>query len=294
MKKVLAFDIGGTKIAHALVNEDGQLLAEPVKEKTPDTVQEIEKLLKKNIQQYEAEIDAVAIATAGGVNPENSKIVSPVSNLPQGYDALDFQNLSSKPVFLENDANAVAWAEYRKGAGEGCRHVVVVAIGTGLGLGIIVDGVLLKGKSGVAGEAHYPINLGRKRKCGCGAYDCFEIYASGKALALDAQEAFNDPQMTSYELIKLLEKGNPLATSVFNRWCSDIIVGIRGLATLFDPEMVVLFGSLVEFIDTEKMEKEANKEIITNPFKLKRAKFGNNAALIGAALRTFDKMKKNN
>ena len=289
--KILAFDIGGTKIAHALVDEQGNLISERSKNDTPKTAAAIETLLRNVIAQYENEIDAVAIATAGAVDNDNTRIISSIPNLPKGYDKTDFAVLSSKPVVVENDANAVAWAEYFAGAGKGCRHMIVVAIGTGVGFGIIIDGKMLRGKSGTAGEAHYPINRGRKRKCGCGAYDCFEIYTSGKALALDAQEAFNNPQMTTHQLIELKQKGDAKAMAVFDEWCGDIVSGIRGLATLFDPEKIILFGSLVEYIDVEKMAIAANQEIVASPFKLEKARFGNNAALIGAALLAVDKLK---
>ena len=133
--KILAFDIGGTKIAHALVDEQGNLISERGKNDTPKTAAAIETLLRNVIAQYENETDAVAIATAGAVDNDNTHIISSIPNLPKGYDKTDFAALSSKPVVVENDANAVAWAEYFAGAGKGCRHMIVVAIGTGVEIG---------------------------------------------------------------------------------------------------------------------------------------------------------------
>ncbi len=289
--KILSFDVGGTKIAHALVDDKGVLLTPRETVPTPNSFDELKQLFTETIHIHEAEIDAVSFATAGAVNSENTRIMSSAHNMPEGYHLLDFSSLSSKPVFVENDANAVAWAEYQVGAATGSRNAIVVAIGTGLGLGIIVDGKILKGKSGSAGEAHYPIDRGHKRLCGCGSYDCFEIYASGKALALDAQEAFNNSQMTTHDLIRLKQENNPLAQQVFDLWCDDIAAGLRGLATLFDPEVIVLFGSLVAFIDEQQMEAMANKNLVVPPFKLKKAAFGNDAALIGAALLAVSKLQ---
>ncbi len=289
--KILSFDVGGTKVAYALVDDKGTLLTVRKTVPTPNNVADLKRFFIDVIRNHEQDIDAVSFATAGAVNSENTHIVSSAHNMPEGYHLIDFTSLSSKPVLVENDANAVAWAEYFAGAAQNTKNAIVVAIGTGLGLGIIVDGNVLKGKSGAAGEAHYPINRGHKRLCGCGSYDCFEIYASGKALALDAQESFNNKQMTSHDLIRLKQEGNPLAQQVFEMWCDDIVAGLRSLATLFDPEVIVLFGSLVAFIDEQEMEAKANDNLVVPPFKLKKAFFGNDAALVGAALLAVNKLR---
>lgn len=291
MRKFLAFDIGGTKIAYALVDDKGAMLTPQKKYSTPKTVEEIHKSLKDIIKQYEADVEAIAIATAGAVDVNNLRIVSSVGNMAKGYQDTDFQKLSSKPVYIENDANAVAWAEYKQGVAKDCKDIIVVAIGTGLGLGILVDGKILKGKTGAAAEAHFQINRGKKRKCSCGAYDCYESYASGTALGIDAKEVFNDNSMTSHDIISMVKEGNPKAIEVFNSWQDDVLAGIKGLANLFDPEMIILFGSLVKFMDCEKLETKANEDIVAAPFKLKKAHFGDDAAMIGVALIAADKIK---
>ena len=101
-QKFLAFDIGGTKIACAVINERGKILSEPQKFDTPKTTEAINLLLKSIISQHEDEIDAVAIATAGEVSNERSRIISSVGNMAAGYRDMDFASLSAKPVLLEN------------------------------------------------------------------------------------------------------------------------------------------------------------------------------------------------
>ena len=98
--------------------------------------------------------------------------------------------------------------------------------------------------------------------------------------------------MDSALVIRGLKENNPLAVKVFDEWERDVVNGIIGLANIFDPEIVVLFGSLTEFMDYCKLEKMVNREILTMPVKLCRAKFENNAAMIGAALIAADKLKK--
>ena len=210
-----------------------------------------------------------------------------------GYRDTDFASLSAKPVILENDANAAAWAEYKLGAGKYCKNLLVVAIGTGVGLGVIVDGKLLKGKCGAAAEAHFPINRGNKRRCSCGAYDCYEIYASGTALSLDAKEAYGNDTKNSHDVIKGIKEHDHVAIDIFDNWQNNVLAGIYGLVNLFDPEAVILFGSLVEFMDVEKLEREANQIILTPPVKICCAKHGANAAMIGATLLAAEELKKN-
>src|SRR3712207_4620036 len=94
----------------------------------------------------------------------------------------------SLPVVVENDANAAAWAEARFGAGRGQQYLVVLTVGTGLGGGLVTDGELYRGRQGIAAEfGHVTVEPGGRR-CGCGGRGCWERYASGRALILEAQE----------------------------------------------------------------------------------------------------------
>ena len=180
MGKALAFDIGGTKIYSTIIDEKGQILAEIDKFSTPKTIDEIKDVLKKQISKHENEVDIIAIATAGAVNNENTAVIGSTGNLVKDYYTIDFQALSNKKVFLENDANAAAWAEYRIGASQNTTVSVMLTLGTGVGGGIIINNRLLKGKSGAAGEMHFKMYPDKRRKCTCGSWDCFEAYASGR------------------------------------------------------------------------------------------------------------------
>lgn len=291
-KKILAFDIGGTKIAYALVDEKGKICSEVTKISTPRDSAEIFSTLKRVVSGFEDQIEAVAVATAGEVSKDNDRIIASVGNMPKNYMDTPFAELSVKPVVVENDANAAMWAEYKLGVAEGMQDAMLVAIGTGVGISFIVNGQLLKGKSGAAGEAHFKVARGNKRRCGCGAYDCYEIYASGTALGIDAKEAYKDDTVTSHDVIKGMKENNPLAIKVFNEWEQDVVNGIIGLVNIFDPEIVLLFGSLTEFMNYDKLEKMVNKDILARPIKLRRAKFENKAAMIGAALIAAEKLGK--
>ncbi len=290
MKKVLSFDIGGTKIAAALIGEDGSWQSDVVKYATPQTAPEIVDLFKKVIAEKYAEMNGVAFSTAGAVNLEGTRITSFVGNLPQGYNNTDFCALTDKPVLVENDANSAGWAEYALGAAKGCKNSVILTIGTGVGSGIIVDGKLLKGKSGAAGEMHFPIDSGYKRQCrGCGMYDCFESFASGSGLKVFASEIMGE-NSTTYDVIAAKKQGDAKATETFSVWQNYLIKGMIMLGNVFDPEVIVLSGSMAQFIEYDKVENAINDAILTQPLVVKPAKFANDAGMLGAAMLLHNKL----
>lgn len=284
MKKALAFDIGGTKIYSTIIDETGSIIGDIDKFSTPKTIDGIKKVLREQISKYEDKIDAVAIATAGAVNNSNTSVIGSTGNLVQGYSSIDFQALSSKKVFLENDANAAAWAEYKIGASRGSTVSVMLTLGTGVGGGIIINDKILKGKSGAAGEMHFKMYPDKRRKCTCGSWDCFEIYASGTALKLDAEEMLNNKDVTTYDVIEGVKQGNKNMTDILNKWQNDIIIGIKGLANIFDPDCVVLSGSMAQFVDIKYIETEVNSDLVTTPTSIRLATAGNYAGMIGVSI----------
>lgn len=284
MKKALAIDVGGTKIYNTIIDESGKIVGEIEKRPTPKNFEEIKTVFNDIISKYEDDVDVIAFATCGAVNNENTGILGSTGNIAKEYPSMDFKSLSSKPVFVENDANAAAWAEHVIGASKGMPYSVMLTLGTGVGGGIILDNKLYKGKSGAAGEMHFKLRTDNHRKCTCGSFDCFEAYASGTGLRLTAVEMSNNPNITTYDVIAGKQNGCEQMTSIFNKWQDDILAGIIGLANLFDPDVIVLSGSMAEFVDIEYLEKEANKQIVTQPFKVVKASAGNYSGMIGAAL----------
>ena len=292
MKKALAFDIGGTKIYSSIIDETGKIVSEIDKFHTPKSLQGILDILKGQIAKFENEVDVIAISTAGAVNNENTAVNGSTGNLVSGYPSIDFQSLSKKRVFLENDANAAAWAEYRIGASKGTNVSVMITLGTGVGGGIIVNNKLLKGKSGAAGEMHFKMYPDKRRKCTCGSWDCFEAYASGTALKVDAEEMLNNPKVTTYDVMDGVKNGDKKMTEIFNRWINDITIGVNGLTNLFDPDCIVLSGSMAQFVDAKKMEEAVNCDIVTSPTSIRIATAGNYSGMIGAALLAFESEAK--
>lgn len=282
LKKALAIDVGGTKIYNAIANEKGEIISEIEKRPTPKTFAEIKAVFEEIISKYERQVDVIAFSTCGAVNNQNSGILGSTGNIAREYPSMDFKSLSKKPVFVENDANAAAWAEHIIGASKGMPYSVMLTLGTGVGGGIILDNKLYKGKNGAAGEMHFKMRTDKHRKCTCGSYDCFEAYASGTGLKRTAEEISGDPDITTYDVIQ--NKDRPLMKKILDKWQNDILEGIIGLANIFDPDVIVLSGSMAEFVNIDYIEAEANKQIVTTPFKVVKASAGNYSGMIGAAL----------
>lgn len=197
MRKALGIDVGGTKIYSAIINEKGEILSEIEKYHTPKTFVEIQAIFKEIIEKHEKEVDVIAFSTCGAVNKTNDGILGSTGNIAKEYPTMDFKSLSKKPVFVENDANCAAWAEYVIGSSKNMPYSVMVTLGTGVGGGIIIDGKLYKGKSGAAGEMHFKMRTDKHRKCTCGSWDCFEAYASGTGLKKTAEEISGDKEILS-------------------------------------------------------------------------------------------------
>ena len=305
MTRILAIDVGGTKLVYALTDENGKFLSEIKRKSTPKNINELICLFKSVINEFENEADIVAFATAGAVNIDNTKVESSTPNMPEGYNSLDFSTLTDKPVFVENDANAAAWAEYKTGAALGEDNTITITLGTGVGGGFIIDGNLLRGKSGKAGEVGSMKINGRNRICTCKRKNCFESYASGTGLKMTAEEiAKNDEifktsiykhknpkDITTYDITDGIQKGDKYCEKVFEIWQQDLITGLINITNVFDPESIIISGGMGKFIDTLEIENAVNSEIVVEPVKIKLAKAGNYSGMIGAALLASKKFK---
>ena len=291
MRQALGIDVGGTKIYSAIIDENGKIMSEIEKHSTPKTFAEIKKTFEEIIKKYEKDVDVIAFSTCGAVNNENTGIVGSTGNIAKEYPSMKFNELSQKPVFVENDANCAAWAEYKIGASKGTAVSVMITLGTGVGGGIIINDKILKGQNGAAGEMHFKMRTDKHRKCSCGSWDCFEIYASGTGLKLTAEEMLNNSDVTTYDVVGRAKQGDIKMQNVLDRWQNDIADGIVGLANIFDPDCVVLSGSMAEFTDTEKIEKYVNEQIVTTPVKIRKAQAGNYSGMIGAALLSLERLK---
>lgn len=306
----IGIDIGGTKISAAVVS-DSQVISEVLSYKTPDSAPEILNTIMEAIQnlQDQYKVKYVGIATAGTVNIDNSRVVGSTGNLPNGYSNLDFKTVIEEKfglkTLIENDANAAAYAEFKIGSGRGHNNTIVITLGTGIGAGIIINGKLFRGKSGAGAECgHIVINIEKKRRCTCGAWNCWEAYASGTGFARNAREMANaipvnertgilkdknPDDITTYDIVHGVQKGDAFAIKAHDYWQDLVLIGLISLSNVFDPDSIILSGGMAKFIDYEKLQKQLDEEIVVKDVQLLHAKTENYAGLIGAAFLSAEK-----
>lgn len=264
--KIISFDVGGSKISRAIVDENGKLLSDIGITPTPSSVEEIIRIFKKSAEV--GGFDGFALATAGVVS--NNRICGKPNNLPDGYQNINFADMFNVPVVIENDANAAAWAEFKIGALKNVQHGVMLTLGTDIGCGIICNSEILHGKCGGAGEVRFDCS-GRSlqrlaAETGCNESDCFRLH--NLALQQDGRER-----------------------EIYKIWQENLIECIRSINHILDTEVFALSGSLAAIVDYAAVNTMLKLIEPYNAPVVKAASCGTNAGLIGAALLCVEKLK---
>lgn len=264
--RILSFDVGGSKIAWGIVDENGKIISEVKIMKTPKMAEEIADVFKKVVQ--ENKFNGFAVATAGVVS--NNKLAGKPNNLPNGYENIDFAELSGTPYVIENDANSAMWAEHKTGALKGVQHGVMLTLGTDVGCGIICNGQILRGKCGAAGEV---------------MFDC-----SGRSLQRLAAEAGSE-LTDCFAIYDLALRQNGAEREAYKIWQENLLDCLRRINQILDTEIFVLSGSLAKIVDYAAVNTSIKLLQPHNAPLIKPAVCGTNAGLIGAALLCVQKMK---
>jgi glucokinase len=303
----IGIDIGGTKVAAGVVDEDGAVLAR-ARRRTPsrdpahlvDVVGEIARQLLAD-----HDVACLGVGAAGWVDADRRKVLF-APNLAWRDTPLrdEIAEKVDLPVVVENDANAAAWGEYRYGAGAGARDVIAVTIGTGIGGGIVLNGQLYRGAFGIAGEPGHMRVVPGGRVCGCGNHGCWEQYCSGTALVRAAQEIVTQRPQDGQRLRQIAgdidaidgpavmsaaQEGDPAAVDCFQeigRWLGQ---GLADLAAILDPDRFVVGGGVA---DAGELLLSPARDTFASVLsgrghrptaEIVAAKLGSEAGLIGAA-----------
>lgn len=250
-------DVGGTKIAAGLVSPEGKVLAE-ARYGTPHDPEKLIEAIAAVVAEVTdgAEVGGVCLAVPGLILAEKSKVVfSP--NLPaiEGIPLkAELEQRIGMRLTVENDASAGAWGEFRFGAALASENLVFLALGTGIGGGVVSHGVLLRGAGGAAGELGHVTVHATGPRCACGNRGCLEALASGTAIARRAREvAVEDPrsalgrvaakrEISGEDVTELARGGDGPAASVLAEAGTWLGVGLAGFVNVFDPEVVVVGG----------------------------------------------------
>ncbi|HJU91479.1 MAG TPA: ROK family protein [Pyrinomonadaceae bacterium] len=291
---VFAVDLGGTHLRIALVDDTGDILQhmkqETPKGNSPDGI--LDALVSAALEWHcdEQPIVAASIMVPGAVDCAQAVVVQ-APNLPSLINfelKAELQRRLGWPVFLENDANAAAVGEMWLGAARGCKDVVSVTLGTGVGGGVILDGKLWRGSHGSAGEiGHTTVDPFSGLKCKCGNTGCLELFASAPAIVRMARElGMKEP--TAEQVYEAGRDGDERALSVFKRFGMYLGIGLANLMNLIDPQIIVITGGAVNGWDlfASEMYRQVGERVFratAQQVKIARAECGDNAGLLGAA-----------
>jgi glucokinase len=300
-------DIGGTKVAAGVVEPGGRVV-ELVRARTPsrstraDVVEDIITGVVSELAARHA-VEAVGIGAAGFVDAARSSILfSPHLSWRNEPLRDKLQRRLGLPVVVENDANAAAWGEYRFGSARGEDHVVVVNLGTGIGGAIVVDGVIQRGKHGVAGEFGHMQVVPQGRPCECGNRGCWEQYVSGNALVRAARARAETAPPVLFEAVNgdISVVTGPMLTQAAlagDAWTAELFVelggwlgmGLANLAAALDPGLFVIGGGVSEAGELLLAPvRDAFRGHLTGrgfrpEARVVHAALGNEAGVIGAA-----------
>lgn len=312
---VCAFDLGGTNLRAAIIDESGTIRCRvqhdtPRGAKSPD---EIVRALVAAARECESRlsvrgaIEAASVVVPGLVNSSNQVVIQ-VPAIPC-LDNFGLKDVLAKelgwPVVLENDANAAALGEMWMGAARGCRTIICITLGTGVGGGIILDGKLWRGADGSAGEiGHTPVEPQGGIKCKCGSSGCLEMFASATAIVRLAREALprhpqsilSEDSFSAKEVYGAGIKGDTLALEVLERMGKSLGIGIANLLNLLNPEVIVIGGRVANAwqLFAEAMHHEIRLRAFPLPAQSVRivpAECGDDAGLLGAAKLAFDELR---
>ena len=303
-----AIDIGGTKIALGLVSEEGRLLLQTVFPTEPergfeDGMGRVRAALLKLLEETGTSpadptgLRGVGVGCTGPLDPFSGVIGHNADTLPSWQDHNLVEGLSALgvPVIVENDADAAALGEYTWGVGRGSARFLYVTFSTGIGSGAILDRKLYRGVDGSHPEIGHSIMDPNGPPCYCGAIGCWEMLASGTALAawFNARR-MGGAELSAQQICALAEQGDPLAQSAVQREADYLGLGLANLVTFFVPDVIALGGGVIKswplFKERVRQVVAQNTRMVpSEKVRILPARLGDAAALLGAAQAWLDR-----
>lgn len=304
----IGIDLGGTKCLGVAIDADGTILAEH-RVPTPQGAEPIVAALAEVVGALTDQVGQVGAVGAGVPGlVDNAGVLRFAPNLP-GVIGLNLveelgRHLPGTHLRFENDATCAGWGERVCGAAKGTDHALLVTLGTGIGGGIISEGLLVRGANGFAGEIGHMVVNPHGPPCPCGKRGCWERYASGSGLGRLAREAAHagpagrmvelaggDPEDVRGEHVtRAAAEGDEQARAVFADFAWWLALGLANLANIFDPECFVIGGGLVNagdvlFAPARTAFRDLVEAAEHRPeVRIVPAQLGERAGAIGAAL----------
>ncbi len=302
---VLGIDIGGTNTEFAFIDKSGksikhQHLLTQNYDVFKDLVSAIYSKSMQVLNDEKIELAGVGIGAPNGNHYSGNIEYAP--NLPwQGIVPLKqlFEEQFSLPVTVTNDANAAAVGEMMFGGAKNMKHFVVITLGTGLGSGFVIDGKVLYGHDGFAGELGHTIVIPNGRKCSCGNKGCLEAYVSARGITQTYRELSNNTKAyTPEEIADKATHGDNTALVTFQETGKLLGRKLADVVSITSPEAIFLFGGIANAGDLilipAKIEMERNLLAIFNSkIKILPSRLSTkNAAVTGAGALIWDQISK--
>jgi glucokinase len=307
MKLYLGIDIGGTAVKIALLKEDATIISKTSKSvifdnyQTPiiETVVKEVKIFMDQNALSSANLNGIGVSATGQIDITSGTVIGTDGKF-KTYEGTNIkQVLESKfnvKTEVLNDANAMILAEYWQGVAVGHKQVVGITIGTGVGGGIIVDGKILSGLKGIAGEVGHMSIKKDGDLCTCGNHGCYEKYASTTRLVNDVKKLnlLKEP-VNGYSVFENL--ANPKVNQVYDGWLDDIARGLVDLIHIFNPSLVVIGGGVSgqQELFIEPLSQKIRSKIMprfNDDLEIKAAYYKNDAGVIGAVYNFMNLSKK--
>jgi glucokinase len=310
---VVGVDLGGTKVLAGVVSADNRILSRakrptPAKEGGEAILRAIAEAATEALavaRLTPGEIAAVGVGSPGPLDSERGVILfsanMAVRNFPLGPD---LSKMLGVPVLVQNDVRVGGYGEFRLGAGKGYQNLLAAFVGTGIGGCVIVDGKVVAGFTGNAGEIGHLCIKAKGPRCGCGRRGCMEALASrtaiarriGKAIRRGAPSVLKDTlsarpdKLKSRDLASAYNAGDPLTAKEVHRAAHYLGVGLGSLMSVLGPEMVIVGGGVAEalgepYIDV--VRASAREQTLADPearIKIELAALGDDAGILGASL----------
>jgi glucokinase len=314
----IGIDIGGTKVAGGVVDPHGQVLAQTRADTPAYDLTRTRGVIIDVVRELAAihPVSAVGIGAAGWIDAERDTIRF-APHLAWRDEPLRDQVAAAVdlPVMVENDANAAAWAEFtfgaarepnrnRSGAGREVDSMVFVALGTGIGGGLVIGGRLVRGAHGFAGEPGHQVAVPDGLLCNCGRHGCLEQYASGKALIRYARAGAAAQPTAASTLLELAgggehitgplvataaRAGDKVARDAFDQVGRWLGIGLADLVHVLDPQLLVIGGGVADAGELLLAPtRESYRQSLAARGRLplapvRAAQLGNVAGVVGAA-----------
>jgi len=313
MALLVGIDLGGTNIKVGLLDHDARLLDQSscrteVEKGFHHVIEQMAAAVRNLCERNGASLDSLRAVGVGCPGPVDVRqgVVTIAPNFP-GWRDLPVRDtlrrrLGGRPTFIENDANATAYGEFRAGAGRGCRSLVLVTLGTGIGCGIVIDGQVRRGETFTAGELGHVIVRAAGRRCGCGRYGCLEAYASATGTVARFREAVAEgrgslliergmkkEEVTARDIFEAAADGDALAWEIVDETARYLAIGCDIVVNLIDPDVIVFSGGMTAAGDLlmKPVDKYARELFFAGPknhTRLMLTELGADAGVMGAAL----------